>query len=391
MISRPVLKFGTLILLAAILAGCWDRIEINDTAYVLITAVDKVDNDQYRYSAMIPLPGQMGGAKGGGGGTSGNNSYYIESEVGSTFRDAQAKLQKRMARVLFHGHRRVIVIGEGLARDGIGVVYDAIARRPENRLTTILVVAEGEGESLLRTQPRLEMFSAEAIRELAKRRDRIPINLKNVSIALSQSGNDAIMVHMGKRKIGAGKEQSEEVEVLGYAQFRGDKLVGFFKEAAAHGLTLLTHPESGYTANTKIRDSHLITYQVISAKTRIQPEIREGVPHFSIHVLTQIKLLESMHELDLHNTNNEIDAAVGESVREMLEAAIRKVQEEGADSVALGMRLSRHYPRQWRQTYRDEWSSYLKKATFSYHVQVLLSEAGLIYENIVQKEGVDSP
>ena len=80
------------------LTGCWDRTETNDIAFVLTSSVDLEDDGRYRVTYMLPLPGSMGGASGGGGGTAGGKSYYIDSEVGTTIRDAISKLQIRMAR-----------------------------------------------------------------------------------------------------------------------------------------------------------------------------------------------------------------------------------------------------------------------------------------------------
>ena len=68
--------------------GCWDRTETNDIAFVLTSSVDLEEDGKYRVAYMLPLPGSMGGASGGGGGTAGGKSYYIDSEVGTTLRDA---------------------------------------------------------------------------------------------------------------------------------------------------------------------------------------------------------------------------------------------------------------------------------------------------------------
>ncbi|WKL04167.1 hypothetical protein Q0F98_13830 [Paenibacillus amylolyticus] len=63
-----------LLLCTLFIAGCWDRKEINDIAFVIGVAVDKED-DNYRSSLQIALPGQSGttGSSGGGGGTRGTN------------------------------------------------------------------------------------------------------------------------------------------------------------------------------------------------------------------------------------------------------------------------------------------------------------------------------
>ncbi|MGO4269160.1 Ger(x)C family spore germination protein, partial [Paenibacillus sp. TAF58] len=127
------------------LTGCWDRTETNDIAFVLTSSIDLEDDGKYRVTYMLPLPGSMGGASGGGGGTSGGKSYYIDSEVGATIREATSRLQMRMSRRLFLSHRRTIVLGEKLAKSGISIMFDEAARTPESRLTSFLVVAKGKG------------------------------------------------------------------------------------------------------------------------------------------------------------------------------------------------------------------------------------------------------
>lgn len=63
-----------LLLCTIFIAGCWDRKEINDIAFVIGIAVDK-EQDNYRSSLQIALPGQSGstGSSGGGGGQAGIN------------------------------------------------------------------------------------------------------------------------------------------------------------------------------------------------------------------------------------------------------------------------------------------------------------------------------
>lgn len=57
-----------LLLCTLFIAGCWDRKEINDIAFVIGIAVDK-EEENYRSSLQIALPGQSGttGSSGGGG------------------------------------------------------------------------------------------------------------------------------------------------------------------------------------------------------------------------------------------------------------------------------------------------------------------------------------
>ena len=50
------------------LCGCWDRVEINDVAFVTGSSFDKI-NDKFVSTVQIALPSQLGGtgSEGGGG------------------------------------------------------------------------------------------------------------------------------------------------------------------------------------------------------------------------------------------------------------------------------------------------------------------------------------
>ena len=102
------------------LTGCWDRIEVNDMAFVAAAEFDKEAENKFRISVLVPLPSALGGvgSSGGGGGTSGSKPYYIDSDVGRNIMEAINKLQHHMSRKIYFAHRRVLIIGEKLARRG---------------------------------------------------------------------------------------------------------------------------------------------------------------------------------------------------------------------------------------------------------------------------------
>lgn len=192
--QRPVVLVLVPILMSAlVLTGCWDRIEVNDIAIVTTTSFDREEDGRFRVGVQVPLPGQMGGSTGGGGGTSGSKPFYVDSEVGSSLREAVQNLQSRMSRRLFFSHRRVLVIGEGLARSGIRDLFDVSTRIPENRLTTRVVIAKGKGIDLLKAQPQFELYSGEAMREILESYSVFSPNLKDVAHALGQIGADPLL------------------------------------------------------------------------------------------------------------------------------------------------------------------------------------------------------
>ena len=167
--------------LAFLTTGCWDRIEINDLAIVLATAVDQEQNGLIRFSALISLPGNMSGITGGGGGSGGNQSYYVDSEVGRTAREATSKLQMRTERRFTFSHRRILIVGEELAREsGIQSLFETLPRLHDTRLTTHMIIAKGKGYDLLNATPHFERFSSEVIRELSQSPESLHIEMKHI-------------------------------------------------------------------------------------------------------------------------------------------------------------------------------------------------------------------
>src|SRR5690606_28353642 len=115
------------------------------------TSFDKINDTTFKIATQVPLPGEMGGvgSSGGGGGTSGGASYYLDAGFGSSVREANADLQKRLSRRLVFGHRRVAIIGEGLAREALRKSLGVLTRTRDSRLTTQLFIAEGEAMPIL--------------------------------------------------------------------------------------------------------------------------------------------------------------------------------------------------------------------------------------------------
>jgi spore germination protein KC len=168
------------LLIFPLLAGCWDRIEIEERAVILGIAVDlSKEGDEedevphYKDRAFVPPSGKMikvtvqvavpgriplgpgEGGQGGGGGTQGQTVWALEV-TGHTMEDALANLQQQISAPLFFGHLRIIVVSEAYARNGLGTVTDFLRRNSEIRRTSYLVVSKGNAAELMRAAPQLE-------------------------------------------------------------------------------------------------------------------------------------------------------------------------------------------------------------------------------------------
>lgn len=384
-------RFGCVVLLCTFLvSGCWDRVEINDLAIVVAKAIDlEGDNeqeDQYRVTLQIPLPGQMGGSTGGGGGTSGNKTFYNDSDTGVTIREAEYKLQQRISRRVYLSHRRVLIIGEDLAKKGILPVFETSSRLPETRLTSYLIVAKGTGRDLLNQEPTMEQFSGEAMREIPGLLTDDNLDMKRIAIAMNQIGIDPIALYMAPKNT-QGDEAHKLIELIGIAQFRDDQMVDVFEQDMAYGLVWLLESFIPYEVSMN-EVNHLIHVRIEDGKHIITPIIRGGELEFDIHIHANAVILEHTQKHDLMEVGEfkDLESELNSMIQKQIEATIAQMQKHQTDSVGLGLYVHRKFPKLWQDKYAKDWRKYFSELTFNIQVEASISRVGLTTENIAEKE-----
>lgn len=366
--------------------GCWDRREVNDIAIVIAMGIDKEANGQYRLSVQVPLVSSLGGPGGGGGGTSGDKSYYVDSAVGPTIRDANNKIQSRMSRHLFYAHHRIVIIGEQLAKEGFSKPLDTISRFPENRLTAYIVMTKGRAVSLLQAQPQFERFSGEAIRELVKA-ETIPVTIKDISQMLNAPGIDAYLP-IFEAVDSHPKGKSKEIETKGIGFFRGDKLAGTYNREQMQGLRWFQNTFAPFPALLTIDGGQRFSVYFQHGKADIKPSFKKGSVHFDIRVYTTAGIVENMSSLDL--TDQKVNARIESKLAKDITSSIRTVIDQSkklrSDTIGLGIVLARNYPVVWKSKYRDRWNEELPRITYTIESKVQVTTVGQTTTNITKED-----
>lgn len=373
-----------LLLSMLLVTGCWDRREVNDMAIVIAMAIDKEPGDLYRLSVQVPLVSSLGSTSGGGGGTSGDKTYYVDSAVGKTLREANDIIQSRMSRELYYSHHRVIVIGEQLAREGMSDALDIIARFPENRLTVYLVMTRGKGIELLNVQPQFERFSGEAMRELLKM-EALPVSLKDVAQMLTTPGVDAFLPVIAPVPSHP-KGQSREVQIMGLALFHDDKLIHVAQSDSIKGVRWFQRYFTPFSAVLSLGGDNRMTVEFLRGKADITPVLKDGRVHFDIKVYASGIVMENMTGINLEHVNNikKIEEMLKKEVKTSVEKTLQIMQKYRTDTIGLGIVLARYFPREWRETYRERWYEELPKITYTIRSKVVIEEIGQTTRNITK-------
>jgi spore germination protein KC len=129
-------------------AGCWDLRELDDWSYVGLIGLDKGSRPGWlRVSVLVRQPSFTG--VGGAGGRL-TPTFAVFTSDGATFYAADWHIEEQVNEHLSYSHVGAIVVGEELAREGLGAIVDTLARSREFHRSILLTVADGTtGEEVL--------------------------------------------------------------------------------------------------------------------------------------------------------------------------------------------------------------------------------------------------
>lgn len=387
MIRRRLIHSILIAILGFTLTGCWDHREINDIAFVLASGVDLNKKGDVIVSALVPLPGQLGGPSGGGGGTGGSAAYYIPSAAGKTASSAFMKMQRTMSRRIYMGHRRVIVIGEDYAKRKIHSIFDEPSRNTESRMTTYVVVSQGSALKLLNTTPNLERFSGEAIRELVRSGHCISISLKKAAQAANHTGEDIILPYFGPAP-GKTKKQ-QDIDVLGYAEFKGSKMIGAYTGQEADALMWMYPNIWPQIVTIPMEKNKYVSLRILDKTLSINPKVQGNKVTYNVSLNITANLLEDTTNLNFNRPQNvyKLEGVLNTQVKEKINQLFQHMKKDKVDSLALGQDLYRHYPDKWNKQFRDHWRETLASRTvLSVKVKSQMINMGLITRNLSDPE-----
>jgi spore germination protein KC len=378
--SKWMRPLGLSFLSALLLTGCWDRTEINDVAIVVGKAVDLDDDGNFRIGVQVPIVSLIGGPSGGGGGGN-EKKYMIETETGETVREAIGKMQDRLPRQLRFSHRRIIVLGEEYARKGIRNLFDEVARVPDNRLTTHIVVTEGKALDMLSEKPKLERFSSEVIRELSKSRLVATLNLKDIAQMMVAEGADPIVLYMTNKK--QRKDASSGISIAGYAVFRDDKMVDKIMGDSMFGISFLRNSYKNMSLTVRKDGAKSLTFMVDKGTTKLVPTIKDGQLHVKATIIIFANTLENQAIEDSSKIRviETQEQALEDEIKRICSDVLEVMKKQRTDILSLGQNLYRRDPKTWKSIHND-WDHYLSNMTYSIEVKSRVGNIGLISENI---------
>ncbi|WP_164669417.1 Ger(x)C family spore germination protein [Virgibacillus doumboii] len=349
--------FSLSICLLILLAGCWDRTEINDLAIIVGIGLGKTDDDQIALSVQLVNPSAIGSGQGSGGAQQGSGQLTtVEKETGRTTFDADSKLQQKIPRRLFSGHNRVVFIGEKMAKKGIRKHIDFLARHPNPRLRSYVFVTKGKPSDFFKVLPDLERSSAEVAREITNLKVGMSVDVKELlQVAADQGERIALPI----LEIEEEPPNTVGVRVSGTAVFKNGKMVGQLDEKMTRGVLWIRNEikDAAVTVKPEGEEDH-ISFHIFEASTELIPKIKNGTWTMTIKIKSIDDAVENETTLNLMNpvTANKLEKQLENQIDKRIRAALELVQKElKSDILGFGEAFHRHYPNEFNKV-KNKWS-----------------------------------
>ncbi|MBW5446361.1 Ger(x)C family spore germination protein [Cohnella sp. CFH 77786] len=395
-LASAVLLFELLLGLL-LLTGCWNRRELNELAIAAAMGMDKAA-DGYRISIQIINPGEIAAKKGGGM----MSPVVTYAASGHTVMDALRKMSTEMPREIYLAHLRILVIGESLARQGIGKVLDVLSRYHEVRTDFHIVAARDRtAEEVLSSLTALEKIPANRLYTSLDLSEKIwattgKTNLDTLISAIGSEGQGAVMTGIeivGDPENGRTVEQlkrttpSPLLRFSGLGVMRQDKLEGWLGERESKGLGYTRGNLAGAPISFPCPRGGYIGVELIRMKSDVRGEVKAGKPVGSVRIRAEGNLSEVECETDVLKLGSisELEKETENEIRTSVLEAVRRVQREyRSDIFGFGEALHRAKPAAWKKWKRD-WPRMFAGLEVKVNVDVKIRRIGTVGDPVVQK------
>lgn len=432
MVRRHVALLLLALLALPLLSGCWNKVEIEEAAYVLAVGVDKGEEGRYMVTVALARPDKLAGKnEGGGGGDKKEKPVVLTSVQAPSLVAALSMMNGFTGRRINLSHARALFLHEELARtDGLRIL-DELLRFRESRRTIFFIVTRDPAKRFLNEmEPKLEKNPMKYVEQLTYQ-----YRLSGVTPHSSQVNNLAMRLNANfaqpvayyaalageggdtdtqgaqgaKESQGAQGSQGPQgsqaetgfqagelprtgganVELLGAAAFRGSQMVGVLTgEETRYMLMLQDQFRRAYTTFQDPEEPSRFVSVLLSRgrPTQFALDLSGDRPRITGRITLEAELVAIQSGVDYSEPEKQpvLEQAIAQQIKTALQAMVARTQSWETDVVGFGRHAVRHFAsvEAWE---RYDWPTKFPKATIDIDVRVTLRRFGLTLSPVETK------
>lgn len=383
-----------LVLSLLFITGCWDSSEVNELAIELAWGVDKAPNKKVMISAQAIIPSKIkGGQYVGTGGVSKGKPFFVVTSDGMNTLDAVQRMQTKLSRQVFRGHRRVIVIGESMARQGIKEIIDTYTRDPNLKLRTDIFIIKGStAKDFLKISYPLETIPGLAVLgEFNQLGTYLEMGFLNFLLSATKEGAcpSVPSIAMGmnpasqdeENQKGQSNADEEGFRIVGPGIFNKDlKLIGFLNVEEGRAMRWVAGNLKKLTVSATIPQVEgNVSIDIYKVGNKIQPVFQGDKIKILVTLTGQGAIRENNTSLDLTQLENItlLQKALNKHVEESVLQTITKVQKKyGTDVFGFSDIIRRKNLPLWKSISND-WEAEFREAEVSVNARLTVRRIGI--------------
>lgn len=385
MIKRIVLLILCVCILITFCTGCWNNRDLSEISILTALGIDKSSDGKIMLTAQIIKPIDVSSSGAGVSGGGGGKSFVAVSESEDTVFGALRLMLSKINKKIFYSSSQAIVIGEDLAKSGIGNYVDFILRDHETQFKSLIVVAKGStAKEIVEQEYDLSKIPGTFIRDTLKNNESRgftkKIRLLDMARELATEGREL--------SVGTIEKVDNTTSAEGMAVFQKDKLVGWLDKYETRGYMFITGRGKSSIIDVKSLENpdEMIGIELVKASSKIKIK---SINRNNIEIEVKIKAEGNVGEQ--HSQKSQSPDKVCRSLTKCLKQEItkecndvvKKCQNEyKSDIFGFGMHVFDKNPKYWGKV-TDIWSeSIFPNIKVNVIVDAKIKRTGLLSKNI---------
>lgn len=369
------------IFLMPLSSGCWDKIEVEQRAFIGAMLIDKAEKegegefispehgkDNLKVYFGIINPSKVQG---------GEEAFITETVYGINFPESIKNLSSRIPRVPFFGHVRVLVITEAIVKDSktFREILDEIERAAVINHQMKVVILKNSSEVLTKVKPKLENLNSTYITGII---NNSKISGEIVSISYSELLQQ-VRNNNGRAAVPVIKVESENNK--GYvidelALIDNYKFTSYLDPMYVNSYKLITK-KFVYGRRFANLDGIIVPYYVGSSKLKISLVDEKKLKYrVKLEMEGDIEQFRFGEDIFKPETIKKVKRELEKTIKKELEETTQYFQNEvGYDFLGFRDYTYKYHNKTYKK-YKKDWDSAFKKADIEYDVKVNIRRVG---------------
>lgn len=382
------LKIMIVSFMALNLTGCWDNVELDKIAIVMGIGID--ESPKIGEVDMTVQVANTAGIKSSSTdiGSKKTESYFNLKGTGDTIFNIVRGFSKKASRKIFLAQNQVIILGRGIAEEGLGQYIDFFCRDHETRSLVWILISDETANEILDVKSDFESIPSISIKELVKEQqynsEAPMVDLHKFASRLMSKTTSPIAPIIKVSMEG----NIKKAYVSGTAVFKKNKMIGEMNKVETRGvLWTIGEVKTGSIVTADPGSNNKVSLEITRASSKIIPEIEDGRIRMKIKIKEEGNLGDQSdsNDLAIPKVLEDIEKEKASVIKNEVMLALKKAQSLDADVFGFGEAIYQKYPKEWKSIEGD-WDKIFKNISVDIVVEAKVRRTGKIGKPITSEQ-----